>query len=364
MMGISRRILVLMAMATLGWNLRAEAQNLSIGDPAPKLEVSSFVKGEPISSLEPGKLYVVEFWATWCGPCRATIPHLTELQKKHPEVNFIGVSVWEQDQSQVKPFVEKMGDKMSYRVAMDSVPKGGNGNEGAMAKGWMKAAGQNGIPTAFIVNKEDKIAWIGHPMEMGDPLEKIVTGSWDLQAAIADHKKAMEDREKMMKFQAKLNQARNSKDPKTLVATIDELVSELPRMEGPLGPMKFGALLKMGETEKALELGKQLTKGVFGTNAEGLNALAWEVVDPSAKEKRDPKAIQFAVETAERADELAKGKEPGIADTLAKAYFDSGQKAKALEAQERAVKLAKGTPFENNKEMIDRLEQYRKAVKD
>ena len=120
----------------------------------------------------------------------------------------------------------------------------------------------------------------------------------------------------------------------------------------------------MGETEKALELGKQLTKGVFGTNAEGLNALAWEVVDPSAKEKRDPKAIQFAIETAKHADDLAKGKEPGIADTLAKAYFDSGQKAKALETQERAVKLARGTPFENNKEMIDRLEQYRKAVKD
>ena len=78
-------------------------------------------------------------------------------------------------------------------------------------------------------------------MEMDDPLEKIVTGSWDLQAAIADHKKAIEDRDKMMKFQAKLNQARNSKDSKTLVATIDEIVSELPRMEGPLGLMKFGA---------------------------------------------------------------------------------------------------------------------------
>ena len=179
---------------------------------APKLEVSSFVKGEPISSLELGKLYVVEFSATWCGPCRATIPHLTELQKKHPGVNFIGVSVWEQDQSQVKPFVEKMGDKMSYRVAMDSV-QGRQRERGPMAR-VMKAAGQNGIPTAFIVNKEDKIAWIGHPMEMGDPLEKIVTGSWDLQAAIADHKKAMEDREKMMKFQAKLNQARNSRTPR------------------------------------------------------------------------------------------------------------------------------------------------------
>lgn len=359
-----RRILVLAAMAALGAGFPTQAQNLTVGDPAPKLEVSSFVKGEPVTNLEPGKFYVVEFWATWCGPGRATIPHLTELQKKHPDVNFIGVSVWEQDQKKVKPFVEKMGEKMSYRVAMDAVPEKGKGNDGAMAKNWMRAAGQNGIPTAFIVNKEDRIAWIGHPAQMDEPLEKIATGSWDLQVAIAEHKKAMEEREKMMKFQAKLSQARDSDDPKKLVATIDEVVSEIPRMEGPLGLMKIGALLTLGEPEKALDLGKHLTKTVFGTNAQACNALAWAIVDPAAKDKRDPKVIQFAVETAERADELDKSKDPAIADTLAKACFDSGQKTKALETQERAVKLAKGTEFENDKEINSRLEGYRKAVKE
>src|SRR5262249_18297967 len=75
----------------------ARGQSLGVGDPAPKLNVKSFVKGEPIATLELDKLYVVEFWATWCGPCRVSIPHLTELQKKYPDVAFIGVSVWEQD---------------------------------------------------------------------------------------------------------------------------------------------------------------------------------------------------------------------------------------------------------------------------
>jgi len=359
-----RKILVLAAIACIAPGFRTQAQNLSLGDQAPKLEVSSFVKGEAVSNLEPGKFYVVEFWATWCGPCRATIPHLTELQKKHPEVTFIGVSVWEQDQKLVKPFVDEMGDKMSYRVAMDVVPEGGKGGEGKMAAGWMKAAGQDGIPTAFIINKDNKIAWIGHPASMDEPLEKIVTGSWDIQAAIAEHKKALEAREAMMKIQTKIGDARKSGDPKKLIAVIDEVGKEHPALANALGSMKFEAMLRAGDCDKAIEFGKDLLNKVYGENANALNNLAWIIVDPDAKDKRDPKVIQFAVEVAERADQVAKSKEAPIADTLAKAYFDAGQKAKAVETQERAVKLAKGTQFENDKGLQSRLDEYRKAAKD
>ena len=93
---------------------------------------------------------------------------------------------------------------MAYRVAMDAVPDKEKGSEGAMAKGWMTAAGQNGIPTAFIVNKEGKIAWIGHPMEMEKPLEKIIAGTWDLKEAREEKKKAAEQQAKLMKVQSKL----------------------------------------------------------------------------------------------------------------------------------------------------------------
>ncbi|MEI8022274.1 MAG: TlpA disulfide reductase family protein, partial [Schlesneria sp.] len=106
------------------------AQELTIGSKAPKLEVKDFIKGDEVKSFEKGKIYVVELWATWCGPCLKTIPHLTDLQKKHKDVTIIGVAIMQEDQSVVPDFVEKMGKEMNYRVAIDLVPEDGDPRDG------------------------------------------------------------------------------------------------------------------------------------------------------------------------------------------------------------------------------------------
>src|SRR4051812_12410302 len=77
--------------------LQAGDATLNVGDAAPALAPSKWIKGEPIEKFEKGKLYIVEFWATWCGPCRASIPHLSELQAKFKDVAFIGQDCMEQD---------------------------------------------------------------------------------------------------------------------------------------------------------------------------------------------------------------------------------------------------------------------------
>src|SRR5688572_31071660 len=131
-----------------------KSATLKAGDPAPPLAVSKWVKGEPVKQLEKGKVYVIECWATWCGPCIQAIPHVTELQKKYKDKDLIviGMNVWENDVAAVEPFVKKMGAKMDYRVATDLVPEGAE--SGKMADTWMKAAGRNGIPCSFIVDRE------------------------------------------------------------------------------------------------------------------------------------------------------------------------------------------------------------------
>src|SRR5687768_5335620 len=105
----------------------AQEATLKVGDKAPKITVENWVKGKEIKQFEKGKVYVVEFWATWCGPCIKGIPHLTELQKEYKDKNVtvIGVAASENGGNAesklntVKNFVQKQGDKMEYTVAFD-----------------------------------------------------------------------------------------------------------------------------------------------------------------------------------------------------------------------------------------------------
>src|SRR5439155_9425675 len=122
-----------------------------IGDPTPKLQTGNWVQGDPVKELQKGKAFIVEFCATWFGPCRVSIPHLNEIHNKYKDKGLIviGQDCWERDDGLVAPFIEKMGDKMTYRVALDDKE---SDKKGKMAQTWMAAAGRNGIPSAFLVD--------------------------------------------------------------------------------------------------------------------------------------------------------------------------------------------------------------------
>ena len=152
--------------------LAPSADEVGPGLPAPRLAVKKWFKGAPLTEIAPKGTYVVEFWATWCGPCVQSIPHLTQVAKRNPDVTFVGVSVWE-DGKAIPAFVAKMGAKMDYRV-------GWGGDQDGMARTWMKAAGQNGIPTAFVV-QDGTVMWVGHPMELERPLGEVLDGTFDLK---------------------------------------------------------------------------------------------------------------------------------------------------------------------------------------
>lgn len=152
-------------------------------DPAAPLKIAKWVKGQPVDVKDGKHVYVIEFWATWCGPCRVSIPHLTELQKKYKDKGVVLVGVSDETEAKVKPFVEKQGEKMDYRVAID--------DERGTSKGYMQAFNVGGIPHAFIVDKSGKMVWHGHPMggELENVLDQVIAGTYTKDAAKDSKKK-------------------------------------------------------------------------------------------------------------------------------------------------------------------------------
>lgn len=148
---LSVTILVVFAAAT--W-----AEQRPLGAPAPRLEID-FLQGEPFD-LKTGvgeNFYIIEFWATWCGPCRQSIPHLSNLYEKYKSRGLKVVGVSDESADLVRPYMNEMGDKMSYTVAIDP--------EAKTTRRYFNAYGISGIPTAFLVDTRGNVVWYGHPMD-------------------------------------------------------------------------------------------------------------------------------------------------------------------------------------------------------
>lgn len=147
--------------------LAAQEITLKVGDPAPALDVEHWIKGKAVTTFEPGQAYVVEFWATWCPPCKDSMPHLTKLQEElGDQIVIIGLS--DQSLDIAKGFLDKpeWAEKTKYTLGTDP--------DRSVYAAYMDAAGQKGIPTSFLVNGQGKIAWIGHPAGMDRPLKKML----------------------------------------------------------------------------------------------------------------------------------------------------------------------------------------------
>ena len=177
--------LLLFSITAISQAQDAPPPSVNLGDPAPPLRIGAWLKGTPVQKFEKGHVYVLEFWATWCKPCIAAMPHLSALARQYRDkVTIIGMDVYEgkntsKSVDKVKAFVDSMGHRMDYAVAAED-------NNFTVAD-WIEATGEknSGIPRTFVVNAEGRLAWIGHPKDLDKVLPQIVNNTWDVKAALA-----------------------------------------------------------------------------------------------------------------------------------------------------------------------------------
>jgi thiol-disulfide isomerase/thioredoxin len=113
-------------------------------DAAPEFKLNT-LEGKPLSLADyKGKVILLNFWASWCGPCRAEIPDLVELQNKYKDqLQIIGLVVDDEDEDAIKKFVTDFG--INYPVALA-------GDEVRLQYGGIPA-----LPTSFLLDAEGRV---------------------------------------------------------------------------------------------------------------------------------------------------------------------------------------------------------------
>jgi len=273
----------------------AAETRLSIGSDAPTLDISDWLHKNtpgaknPVTKFEKGKVYVVEFWATWCGPCIQTMPHLAMLQKKFADKGVQIISVTDEDIPTVQEFLarEVKGkdgamttfDELTQAYSLTADP------DGSTHADYTAAAKLNGIPVAFIVGKDSKIEWIGHPRQMDEPLQQVVDGTWDRKIFAAEY----EDEKRFESLQQAISmriESANGKDlsPKlvsSILSAVDSFVKETktPQILKQAKFMQLELLLQFSPNDQVTLASYEKVTEFFESRPLELNGLNWGIFE-------------------------------------------------------------------------------------
>lgn len=343
---------------------------LNIGDPAPPLRMQEWIKGAPFQRFEEGHVYVIEFWATWCKPCLAAMPHLSALANKYRDkVSFLGIDIYEskvkpvKSINQVKAFVDSMESQMDFYVAAEDT--------NFTVADWIEAAGEknNGIPRTFVVNGDGRLAWIGHPKDIVDVLVKVVDNTWDIKDALAKRNlnKNLYDLDTAADYAVYPYMVDSKKRRDSALLVIDELVRKEPKLKYTprIASYTFRLLLET-DPHKAYQYGKVLL--VTSTYEESdPNMIIGAIKMYSEKSNLPAEIYELGAEAYQTESDQIPYPElvnmPKLYSNMAEWYWRANNKTKSIEAQQKAIEALKSRKYFSKTDMATfeaRLQKYKK----
>lgn len=166
---------------------RETLPSLRVGDQAPELALDDWVQGERVTDFAAGRVRVIEFWSTGCGPCIAAMPQISALQERFGDdvvVISIGIKDNVDASKWVRTIVEQQRENLRVRVAFDG--------DGAGVERYQIASRSSSIPRAFLLDRAGRLVWIGHPNDLDEPIEAVLAGTWDVDSAASEFMRSAE----------------------------------------------------------------------------------------------------------------------------------------------------------------------------
>ncbi|MBL4886296.1 MAG: redoxin domain-containing protein [Planctomycetaceae bacterium] len=319
------------------------AELLTIGSKAPALDIENWVSDgngqyKEVTQFEAGKVYVVEFWATWCGPCIASMPHLSKMQDDYAKRGVQIVSVSDEDLETVEKFLsgEVRGGKpgqtyaqltSNYSLTCDA--------DKSVSQDYMVAAGRNGIPCAFVVGKTGLIEWIGHPMSMEETLAQVVDGSWNREVFAATFKEgqlyeSVIEPQTMAAFrQGNFDKAVEILDKALQTLTDEELIARAVFMRR--------SIILLGGGEKGVkEVASYLEKNK--NDNDQLNRLGSWIYSMAARKQIDKDVVKAGIELAMQSNKNDPTSFNAL-QILSHLYQIDGNVDQAIVSQKKAVAI-------------------------
>ena len=349
---LARRLSLSMVLCAVALGLAATSasaqkkKGLSEGDIAPSLNWSGakIISGPaPSARFKQGQTYVVEFWATWCPPCRTSIPHINKLYKTYKSKGLHVFGISDEPVDTVRNFVARKGAGMSYTVVSDT--------SGSINNAYMKAAGLKGIPAAFVVGPSGRIVFIGHPMDKGfDRAIKLCTsGKYDpvLEA-------------KAQPLRENLKKATNGRDWRMAHRQIDGLIEIDPWIFSDNIFTKYKIyLIEQEDPDTANSYMRTQIVNVYAKKPDVLSDILEQLLTDPELENADPALKDQAIEALGASYGT---RNPKFLTLLAFKSHKEGDLGNAVELQYQAYMAADGDEREEMRSVLDayKAEQSRR----